>query len=364
MTRLAHLPAAVAAVALLITATACSSSSAPSATSTPHPLASPTALFPPAPRGTAFIVKLVTDMNGVHDRSFNQLTWEGLRDAQRRWHISPLLAQPKNAGQYTAELVSSAQHYSTITVAVGYGMGRDVYTAAQEFPRARFAIVDGRPLDGSGAEVSLPNVANILFKEQESGYLVGVIAGLMEKERVSRAFHNVIGYVGGRSIAAVDRYLAGYVAGARSVDPGIKIVGDYANTFTDPKTGASIADRQIGQGADILFQVAADTGTGYLLAARSHGVYGIGVDASQSYLGSYILTSAIKRVPNAVSALIAVTEAGRFRGGDHLYGLKQHATGFARPSFRVPADIVARAHQIEKEVAAGKIVPPTTMTGG
>jgi basic membrane protein A len=306
-------------------------------------------------------VRLVTDTNGVNDRSLNQLAWHGLVRARKRYHITPSVTQPKKTSSYRRDLESSAQHYYQLTLTVGYGEGRILNIVAQEFPGARFMVVDGRPLDSSYHPLNRPNVASILFKEQESGYLVGVIAGLMEKERVHRAIHNIIGYIGGARIPAVEHYLAGYVAGARSVDPGIRVLGQFVGTFSSAKLGAAIASKQIGEGADILFPVAADTGLGYLQEAKIRGVYGIGVDASLSYLGPFILTSAIKKVSMVVQAEILATLQWKFRGGTFVLGAKQHATGFARPSPLVPASIVAQARRVQQQIAAGKIVPPTTI---
>ncbi len=361
-TRMATLPAILL---LVVAMSACSPSSAPRPKATRVPTSSAPAtappFFPTPPKGKAFTATLVTDVDGLHDRSFNDLAWRGLRDAVKRFGVTAAVSQPRKSAAYTLDLVRAAQHYSSVTFSIGYGMSHALYTAALEFPRARFVAIDARPLTPSGQEVSLPNVENVIFKVQESGYLVGVIAGLMEKERVGRATHNTIGYLGGQSIPAVNQYLAGYVAGAQSVDPSIKIVGDYANSFTDERPGATLAAKQIAEGADILFQVAGGAGLGYLLLAKARGVYGIGVDASQHYLGQFVLTSALKRVASVVRQVVLATEKGHFTGGDHVFGTAQHATGFARPSSLVPASIVKQARKVEQEIASGTIVPPTVI---
>lgn len=363
--RFARLPALAALAVVLGAASACSSSASPPSTSTPIPRPSGTPLasdaFPPPPHGKAFTATLVTDVGGLNDRSFNHASWLGLQEAHRQLKITPVVAQPATGAAYLPALVKAAQHYSTLTVAVGYSMAPALFTAANEFPRARFAIVDARPLDGSGREVSLRNVENLLFKEQEAGYLVGVLAGLMERDRVDHATHNTIGYLGGTSIPAVNHYLAGYVAGARSVDPGIKIVGTYAGSFTDTATGARLAVRQIDQGADILFEAAGPSGQSYLQAAGAHGAYGIGSDSDQSFLGPFVLTSAIKKVSVAVRTAVRATMAGRFRGGDHRLGAAQGAINFSRPASIVPRNIVAQVARTRRAIAGGSIVPPTTL---
>jgi basic membrane protein A len=275
--------------------------------------------------------------------------------------ITPQAVQPPSDTQYLHDLAAAAQRYSTLTIGVGYQMARALYLAAKEFPRARFAIIDARPLDPYNREVDLPNVENLLFREQESGYLAGVLAGLMEKHHIGKATHNTIGYLGGGDIPAVNRYLAGYVAGAQHADPGIKILGDYGGTFGDPAKGAQIAGTQIDGGADILFQVAAETGAGYLGEAQKRGVYGIGVDADQSYLGSYVLTSAVKKVNVAMKVAVRDVLGRKFRGGDRLLGAADGATGIARPATIVPASIAAQLKATRKQLASGTIVPPTTI---
>jgi basic membrane protein A len=240
-------------------------------------------------------------------------------------------------------------------------MSRAVYDVAQEFPQQRFAMVDARPLDRSGQQVTLSNVENILFKEQESGYIAGVVAGLMEKRRIGRATHNAIGYLGGSAIPAVDHYLAGYVAGAEKVDPTIHVLGAYARTFLDSYLGKRIGLRQISQGADILFQVAGKTGDGYLSAARQKRVYGIGADIDESYLGPFIITSAVKHIERAVAEAVRLAVRTRFHGGDQLFGSTMGATGIARPASVVPRAVFDMARSFQIEIRSGAIVPPLSV---
>jgi basic membrane protein A len=240
-------------------------------------------------------------------------------------------------------------------------MANAIYQVAKQFPKQKFAIIDSAPADAKGNTANLPNVANLFFKEQESGYLVGVIAGLMEKNKVGKATHNTIGTMGGISIPPVNRYIAGYVAGAQKVDPGIKILVGYSQSFTDQAKAKNIGLAQIGQGADILFQVAGASGLGYLAAAQEKAVYGIGADADQGYLGSHIITSALKRVDVAVRDTIHDAKTGRFKAGDHIFGLSNNGTGFAKPAAVVPQSIVSQADAYEKKIAGGQIVPPTTI---
>jgi basic membrane protein A len=343
-----------------VLATACGTHAAGGTPPATKPASTPLALAP-LPPARRFSAALVTDVGGLHDRSFNQLAWKALVEARRRYRITILNAESRREVDYEPNLRRFAQHYAGLIVAVGFSMAAAVYQAAEEFPQQRFAIVDAWPVDANGRPVSLPNVEDILFDEQDSGYLAGVVAGQMEKSRAGRAAHNTIGYLGGTSIPGVQHYLAGYIAGARTVDPTLRVVGQFAGTFVDARLGRQIATRQIAHGADILFQVAGLTGSGYLEAARQKGAYGIGADIDESYLGPYILTSALKRVDVAVGSTIASILRGHFRAGLQRFGSAVGATGIAAPSRVVPSRIAAVMRKYERELRDGTVVPPSSI---
>lgn len=308
----------------------------------------------------AFRVGVVLDVGGVNDKSFNHLAYLGLQEAENAYHVKGFYVVSTGINDYVPELRGFASKHYNLVVAVGFLMQNAMYQVAQQFPRTHFAMVDGAPTDAAGNVHNLPNVANLFFKEQQSGYLVGVIAGLMEKNHVGKATHNKIGFMGGVSIPPVNRYIAGYVAGAKRVDPGIKIVGGYSQSFTDQNAGHNIGAQQVSSGADILFQVAGASGLGYLRAAQQAGRYGIGVDADQGYLGKYVITSALKKVDHAVFLTIHQTMLGHFKGGDHRFSLANNSTGFAK-THQVPASIVEQANAYARLIKSGKIVPPAVI---
>ncbi|MDQ2742745.1 MAG: BMP family ABC transporter substrate-binding protein [Chloroflexota bacterium] len=306
-----------------------------------------------------FSVGLVTDVGGINDKSFNHLAYLGLEKARTKYHIKADYIQSTGAADYVPNLTHFARAHYDLTIGVGFLMTGAMYQVATQFPGQKFALIDGAPTNAKGATVNLRNVANLFFKEQESGYLVGIIAGLMEKNHVGVATHNTIGFMGGVSIPPVNRYIAGYVAGARHADPGIHILRGYSQSFTNEGAGKEIGLTQISGGADILFQVAGASGLGYLAAAQQRGKYGIGVDASQGYLGRFVITSALKKVDVAVLLMIKQTMQGRFRGGDHHFDLQNNSTGFAKPSPVVPSWVTAQARTYERLIKRGSIVPPT-----
>jgi basic membrane protein A len=227
-------------------------------------------------------------------------------------------------------------------------------TVARKFPDTKFAIID---VDQSTLKGKPANVKGLLFKEQESGYLAGYLSGLYAKDNKV----TTISSVGGQKIPPVDHYIAGYKAGAQAVDPSIKVLNDYSQDFVDQAKCKEIALNQIGQGSKIVFQVAGQCGLGALDAAKEKGVLGIGVDADQSYLGSYILTSAIKKVDTAVFTTVKEAQDGTFQGGaNETFDVKNNGAGLGKIS---PAGQAYQQQikQVTQKIAAGSIQIPDTV---
>jgi basic membrane protein A and related proteins len=364
--RCMHFPlrAPVVCAALVVFLSACGSSASPSPTATPTsgpPLPTVGVLQSSPVPASRFQAGLVTDVGGLGDRSFNDLAWAGIRAVERNNHIRGTVLQSKTEADYAPNLVKMAKRHVSLIVAVGASMGQAMYKVAGRYPKQRFALVDARPMKTPGQEIAVENVANILFDEQDAGYVAGTLAGLLAHQRVGNVRHNAIGYLGGFPIPQVDRYLAGYVAGARHVDPGVKIIGQYAGSFSSAAKGRSIGLAQIGQGAGVLFQVASATGTGYVHAAGAKHVYAIGVDANQSYLGPEVIASAVKRVDVATESVVHADQMGRFRPGDNVFGAANGGTGLTGLSPVIPHSVVAQVAKYQVEVARGTVVPPVAI---
>jgi basic membrane protein A len=299
--------------------------------------------------GKEIKVGLVTDIGGLNDRGFNHLSFLGLQRAQSQLGIQQRVFQAKSTQEYVPNLSTFARQGYDLTIGVGFTEADAVDTAATNFPKSNFAIVD---VDQTEEKHKPANLLGLLFREQETGYLVGYLAGLEEKRRPGK---DVIGSVGGQKQPPVDRFIAGYQAGAKAADPGIKLLNNYSEDFADQAKCKQIALNQIEQGAGVIFQVAGGCGLGALDAAKEKGVWGIGVDADQSFLGPHILTSAVKRVDTAVFLAIKSVVDGTFKGGNMIFGLKQNGVGIGKISPRVPKSEVAKVNQIRADIISGKI---------
>jgi len=301
--------------------------------------------------GPAIKVGLVTDIGGLNDKSFNHLAYLGLQRAQDQLGVTGKVLESKSNADYIPNLSTLAKQKYDLIVGVGFLMADAVDTVATKFPDVNFAIID---FPNVALKHKPKNVRGLLFKEQEAGYLVGYLVGLLEKQESGSK--NTIGSVGGQKIPPVDHYIAGYQFGAKQADSAVKPLNGYSQDFVDQAKCKEIALNQISQGADVIFQVAGGCGLGALDAAKEKNVWGVGVDADQAYLGSHMLTSALKKVDVAVFDTIKSAQDGSFAGGaDSVFDATNGGVGLGKISSKVPADIVVKVRARERLLSKGGV---------
>jgi basic membrane protein A and related proteins len=300
-------------------------------------------------------VALVTDTGQLNDRGFNQLAYEGLKRAGSELGVTTKVVESASAADYVPNYSALARQGFDLIIGVGFAQGDAIDTAAMQFPDTKFAIVD---VDQAGLKHKPPNVLGLLFKEQEAGYLAGYLAGLTAK----RESAGTIGSVGGYKEPPVDRFIAGYQAGAKEADPGIKTLNGYSSDWDDQAKCKELALSQIGRGAKIVFQVAGGCGLGALSAAKDKKVWGIGVDADQSFLGPHVLTSAQKRVDVAVYLTIQQIVTKHWQGGrSAVFGLDKNGVALGKISSQVPKDDLSALKDVAAKIRSGEIKIPTTL---
>lgn len=282
-------------------------------------------------------VGLVTDTGGVNDRSFNSLAVAGLRRAERELGVDGTIVVSKTPADYVPNLEKLGRADYDLVIGVGFLIAEAMDRVAARYPDTRFAVIDYSSEDLKDRS---ENIQGSIFDERQAGYLAGYLAGLVANGRK----YAEVSAVGGERIPPVEKYIVGYRAGIKAVNPAIKVRSDYSESFTDEARCREIADRQIAEGSKIVFQVAGKCGLGALAAAKAAGAFGIGVDADQSYLGDFVLTSAVKEVDNAVFDTVKGADEGAFLGGSDLtFGLFNQGVGLGRIS---PA-----AAQYERQLA-------------
>jgi basic membrane lipoprotein Med (substrate-binding protein (PBP1-ABC) superfamily)/DNA-binding SARP family transcriptional activator len=209
---------------------------------------------------------------------------------------------------------------------------------ASKNPHTMFVWIDLCCLEDLGLGAS-SNATTMSFDDEEAGYLVGYLAGLMEAKRF-RPGRTVVSAIGGLPIPAVEALLDGFERGVRRTLPDADVLVDYAGSFVEQSTCARIAGRQIDKGATTVFPAAGTCSLGALEAAGIRGVWGIGVDADRSRLGSHVLASTVKRTDRAVELAVRWFVQGTLPAGeDIVLGLEDDAVGVAGISPEVPAEI-------------------------
>jgi basic membrane protein A len=306
-------------------------------------------------------VGFVTDAAGLNDNGFNHLIFVGLTRAKDELDIQADVTESASPTDYVPNLTTYATKNYDLVIGVGFSMAQAMGTVSSQFPNIHFALMDSPVIDANGQQVQPPNVETVFFKVQESGALVGVIAGMLENTGRAPTNQNVIGAVGGLSIPPVNSWIAGYKWGARLVDPSVTVLIDYANSFGPPAPCADQANSQISRGADIIFAVAGGCGLGALQAAGQAHVYSIGVDVSQKNADASVIVSALKRMDMATFDVIEALQDDRFQGGVVELGLREGATGYSVDNFpggSLPSDIRARVKKVERQIESGKLTPP------
>jgi basic membrane protein A len=306
---------------------------------------------------TGIKVGLVTDLGQLNDDGFNEGAFNGLKRAERELGVEGRVIESASAADYIPNMTSLARKGYELIIGVGYAQGDAIARTAKAFPNTKFAIVD---VDQATLKGKPANVQGLLFREEQVGYLVGYLAALQAK----RAGGNRVSAVAGFKEPPVDRFLAGYKAGATAAVPGIGVTWDYSQDWDDQAKCKVLALNQIAAGSKAIFQVAGGCGLGALLAAKQQKVWGIGVDGDQSFLGPHVLTSGLKGVDSAVFLTTKAAQDGTFTGGGNaVFGLDENGVGLGKFSPDANRDDIAATEKVEQEIADGTITDIPTTTG-
>jgi basic membrane protein A and related proteins len=310
-----------------------------------------------APQAT-FKAGLVSDVGRFNDKGFNQNQLTGMKRAAKVLKIQYRAVESRSAGDYLPNMASLARSGYNIVISAGFLLSDATEDVADQFPNTKFAITDFSVL---GFKRKHSNIEGLTYATQQNSYLVGCLAAKV----ANRQGRKNISVVGGVKIPPVDTFLAGYRAGAQKCVPGTTVQIGYSQDFIDQAKCKSVAENQIDAGSQVVFNVAGPCGLGALDAAKERGRWGIGVDVDQSFLGSHILTSAVKRVDQGIFLAVkgAKTGKGYKRGGDLVFNLKNKGVALGKISkrARIPKAWITQINRLKAQIIAGKIKPPTSV---
>lgn len=320
---------------------------------------------------SGFKVGMVTDAGTIDDKSFNQGTWEGAKQAADELKVQSQYLKPDGTteAQYLAAI---GQLYDTgykMIVCPGYKFSTAIYKAQADHKDAKFVIIDAAPADADGKTLVASNTVAIFFAEQQSGFIAGVAAALQIKT-------GEFGFIGGMEIPAVQKFNWGFQQGVKYANDNygttITMKAEnvvYQGTFSDVAAGQQLAATMYDKGVTVIFAAAGGVGVGAITEAKARAAAGktawiVGVDVDQYADGIYdtannksiILTSAMKGIKKAAYDMVMKAYKGQFPGGQTLtFDATNDGIGIPATNPNLSADVTTKVAEVFAKLKAGTI---------
>lgn len=314
-------------------------------------------------------IGLVLGVGGLGDQGFNDLAHAGLQRAEEELGISFDMAQPDDQTQfeqYQSRFADSSSPEYDLVCCIGYTQASTLSDVAQEYPDQQFVIVDD-------SSVEQPNVASYTFEEHKGAYLVGTAAALLTARDFSAGGGSTagdttaLGFVGGQDSYLINKFRAGYAAGARDVDDDIEVLASYVGSFSDPSTAKESAKGMFSNGADIVYPAAGGSGVGVFQAAQEDGNFAFGSDTQKSLtqpdFADVILGSMLKQTDNAIFESVQSVVDDSFPAGENVsLGLESDGVSLAWGDALggdVPESVADTVEEKRQAIISGDIDVPS-----
>ncbi len=297
-------------------------------------------------------IAMVTDTGGVNDESFNQSAWAGLQKLEKEFgkdKIEVKYLESKQDADYVPNIEQLVDADTDLVIGVGFKLADAIAEASKNYPENEFALIDA-----TAGETQPENVTSLLFEDQVSAYMTGLIAG-------RQTTTNKVGFIGGIEGEVIDRFDYGFRAGVEAANPDAEVLVQYTNSFTDVAKGKSIANQMHSKGVDIIFTAAGACGIGAIEAAKENGKFAIGVDQDQNSLApENVITSAMKNIDEAVYNVGKSLLEGSYKGGEVIVNtLDMNGVGIAPTSDKnVAPDVLEYVKAESEKIKAGEIKVP------
>lgn len=301
----------------------------------------------------AIKIGMITDTGGVNDESFNQSAWKGFQDAQAKFgkdKIEIKYLESKQDADYIQNIDTFADEEMDLIVGVGFKLEAAITEAAKNYPEQQFALIDA-VCEGEQPE----NVTSLLYEDNVSAYLTGLVAGKMTET-------NKVGFIGGMESEVITKFDYGFRAGVKAANPDAEVMVQYANSFTDSALGKTIANQMHSNNVDVIFTCAGAVGIGAIEAAKENGKKAIGVDQDQNSLApENVITSAMKNIDVSVEEMLSKVVDGSYKGGEIIVNtLAMNGVGIAPTSNKnVPPDVLEYVSKEAEKVKSGEVKVPS-----
>ena len=294
---------------------------------------------------------LIIAQGGLGDQSYNDLAFSGFKSALAETGLEGKPVESQDVVAQANDILRRAGDAGFgLVVDLEYSHGDALQEVAKDYPAVKYVILN-QVKEGA-------NVTSVLFQEQEGSYLAGALAAMVTTDTSIKGINAdpIIGVIGGAKGVGIDKFIVGYIQGARDVNPNIQVKVAYSNTFGDPATGLQMAKAMYEQGADIVYQVAGGTGIGVIQAAKETGHFAIGVDGDQDGLAKgSVLTSVLKKTDVAVATVVKAYASGAQLGGNTIsLGLKEGGMDLSPMTYT--KDIIPQKDQDAVQALKAKII--------
>ena len=318
-------------------------------------------------------VVMVTDSGSIDDKSFNQGTWEGIKRYEAEVggiDASYLTPTDGSTESFLTSIDNAVLSGAEVIVTPGFAFEEAIGKAHQQYPKVKFVLIDGQPLIGD-EYVMEKNVQSLSFKEQEASFLTGVAAALSSQT-------GKVGFIGGVRVPAVEKLGFGFVSGVAyanaTLGTTVEVVDYvYQGTFEDTQAGQMIASGMYDKGVDVILQAAGLVGVGAMTEAKTRheageNVYIVGCDVDQYDSGlmangeSIILTSAMKRLDEAVVQALTDIQNNQFKGGSvSVLGIMENGVGLPLENPNLAENVVASVESVKHLIQTDEIHVPATL---
>ncbi len=310
---------------------------------------------------TSISIAMLSGSADIDDKSFYQVTWEGILKYAKDNNLPKKSYTYKNSPNNENHIINLsifADNHPDLIIAPGFHFAKALNKVAPKYPKQKFLLLDS---------IYKPNqnVASITFASNEGSFLVGICAALKANELNLTK----VGFLGGADVSVVREFEAGFIAGVKTINPNINIITRFAKNFANPSLGQKIASQMYDQGVNIIFNVAGSTGNGLIKEAKKRRKLGqeawvIGVDKDQYEEGIYkdkksiILTSMIKKLDVATYNTLELVKQGKFKGIHEVYSLNNNGVGLPNNNPNLKSEWIKTAEKYKKDIIAEKIKVP------
>lgn len=298
---------------------------------------------------------LIIAQGGLGDGSWNDTAYAGFEAGLQKTGIEGRPVESKDVAAQGEEIMRRAADGGFgLIISLEWIHGEPMEKLATDYPDTDWVIMN-QTRKGD-------NIASVVFAEHEGSYLAGALAAQVTTDTSIEGINPepVIGVIGGVKAPGIDKFIVGYIQGAKAINPDTEIKVAYSDTFGDPAKGQQMAKAMFDDGADIVYQVAGGTGIGIIEAAKNEGHFAIGVDTDQDGMApGHVLTSMLKRVDVAVEDVIVEYADGKFPGGQVMdFGLAQNGVALSDMKYTkdlIPAAYLQKVDELKAEIIDGKI---------